>query len=74
MVVTIKIEKKMKGEDVFDSSEQMWNKKFASLRLQMEREICHSKLPSLGIYLVVCTPEGRIVRWQDGGMAGWITG
>ena len=71
MDVTIKLGKKMKGEDVFDSSEQMWNKKFASLRLQTEREICHLTLPSWA-FIEWCAP--RRAGLSDGKMAGCLDG
>ena len=58
MVVIIKKEKKMKEEDVFDSSGRCETKKLVSIHLKLKREIGHFTLSSMGIYLVECTLTG----------------
>ena len=67
VVVVIKIEKKMKEEDVFDSSGRCGTNKMVSMHLKMKREIRHFTLSSMGIYLVECTlyfQDGRQPRWR----------
>ena len=67
MVVVIKIEKKMKEEDVFDSSGRCETKKLVSMHLKLKREIGHFTLSSMGIYLVECTLY--CPRWPPAKMA-----
>ena len=55
MVVAVKIENKMKEENVLESSGQMWNKCVGKIRLDKKRKTCHFTLSSMEIYSVGCT-------------------
>ena len=55
VVVAVKIENKMKEEDVLESSGQMWNKCVSKIRLDKKRKTCHFTLSSMETYLVGCT-------------------